>query len=212
MEAKNTIFFPAETLDLVQKIMKRYPEGKHKSAILPILHLAQAEWKWCSPEVMDYVASLLTIAPVEVYEVASFYTMFHLEPVGEHVIEYCRTGPCCLMGGVEVYDHLKKRLGIQTGETTADGQFTIKEVECLAACAWAVAARQLALVPSAIRPVSRHVRRRFQQCQTGRQRWPVPLPVRVARHRGRSGRWHRTDAANGATPRRPWPQCSTRQP
>ena len=74
MEAKNTIVFPAETLDLVQKIMKRYPEGKHKSAILPILHLAQAEWKWCSPEVMDYVASLLSIAPVEVYEVASFYT------------------------------------------------------------------------------------------------------------------------------------------
>jgi NADH-quinone oxidoreductase subunit E len=136
MEAKNTIVFPAETLDLVQKIMKRYPEGKHKSAILPILHLAQAEWKWCSPEVMDYVASLLSIAPVEVYEVASFYTMFHLEPVGEHVIEYCRTGPCCLMGGVEVYDHLKKRLGIQTGETTSDGKFTIKEVECLAACGW----------------------------------------------------------------------------
>jgi NADH-quinone oxidoreductase subunit E len=125
MEAKNTIIFPAETLELVQKIMKRYPEGKHKSALLPILHLAQAEWKWCSPEVMDYVASLLSIAPIEVYEVASFYTMFHLEPVGEHVIEYCRTGPCCLMGGVEV-----------TGETTADGQFTIKEVECLAACGW----------------------------------------------------------------------------
>lgn len=107
MEAKNTISFPVETLELVQKIMKRYPEGKHKSAILPVLHLAQAEWKWCSPEVMDYVASLLSIEPVEVYEVTSFYSMFHLEPVGEHVIEYCRTGPCCLMGGVEVYDHLK---------------------------------------------------------------------------------------------------------
>jgi NADH-quinone oxidoreductase subunit E len=85
---------------------------------------------------MDYVAALLSISPIEVYEVASFYTMFHLEPVGEHVIEYCRTGPCCLMGGVEVYDHLKKRLGIQTGETTKDGKFTIKEVECLAACGW----------------------------------------------------------------------------
>ena len=85
---------------------------------------------------MDYVAGLLKLSPVEVYEVASFYTMFHLEPVGNHVIEYCRTGPCCLMGGVEVYDHLKAKLGIGTGETTADGKFTIKEVECLAACGW----------------------------------------------------------------------------
>lgn len=86
------IVFPAETLELVKKIITRYPEGKQKSAILPILHLAQAQWKWCSPEVMDYVATLMDISPIEVYEVASFYTMFHLEPVGEHVIEYCRTG------------------------------------------------------------------------------------------------------------------------
>ncbi len=136
MQGNNQLTFPAETLELIQKIVKRYPEGKQKSALLPVLHLAQAEWKWCSSAVMDYVASLLSLQPVEVYEVASFYTMFHLEPVGEHVIEYCRTGPCCLMGGVEVYDYLKTRLGIKTGETTADGKFTIKEVECLAACGW----------------------------------------------------------------------------
>lgn len=108
MTNTQTIQFPADTLELVHKIIKRYPEGKQKSALLPILHLAQAEWRWLSSEVMDYVAGLLSIKPIEVYEVATFYTMFHLEPVGEHVIEYCRTGPCCLMGGVEVYDHLKK--------------------------------------------------------------------------------------------------------
>jgi NADH-quinone oxidoreductase subunit E len=85
---------------------------------------------------MDYVASLLDIQPIEVYEVATFYTMYHLQPVGKHVIEYCRTGPCCLMGGENVYDHLKKRLGIETGQTTPDGLFTLKEVECLAACGW----------------------------------------------------------------------------
>ena len=68
----SNIVFPAETLELVKKIIARYPEGKQKSALLPILHLAQAEWKWCSPEVMDYVASLLSISPIEVYEVASF--------------------------------------------------------------------------------------------------------------------------------------------
>lgn len=136
MTKTKTIEFPKETFELVEKIKGRYPEGKQKSALLPILHLAQAEWGWISQEVMDYVAELLGILPVEVYEVATFYTMFHLEPVGEHVIEYCRTGPCCLMGGVEVYDHLKKRLGIETGQTTKDGKFTIKEVECLAACGW----------------------------------------------------------------------------
>jgi NADH-quinone oxidoreductase subunit E len=131
-----TIQFPADTLELVHKILKRYPEGKQKSAILPILHLAQAEWKWVSPEVMDYVASLMHIQPIEVYEVATFYTMFHLEPVGNHVIEYCRTGPCCVMGGVDVYNHIKQKLGIKAGETTEDGKFTLKEVECLAACGW----------------------------------------------------------------------------
>jgi NADH-quinone oxidoreductase subunit E len=128
--------FPSDTLILIEKIIKRYPEGKQKSAILPILHLAQAQWKWISPEVMDYVASILDIKPIEVYEVATFYTMFHLEPVGNHVIEYCRTGPCCVMGGVSVYKYLQEKLGVKTGETTADGKFTLKEVECLAACGW----------------------------------------------------------------------------
>ncbi len=132
----NNIVFTPERLAKVQEIIARYPEGKQKSALLPVLHLAQEQFAWMSQSVMDYVASLLSISPVEVYEVASFYTMYHLEPVGKNVIEYCRTGPCVLMGGEEVFDHLQKKLGIKKGETTADGLFTLKEVECLAACGW----------------------------------------------------------------------------
>ena len=135
-ETTNPILFTPELLANAQEIIARYPEGKQKSALLPLLHLAQEQYGWVSSDVMDYVAGLLDILPIEVYEVASFYTMFHLDPVGKHVIEYCRTGPCCLMGGEDVYGHLKQKLGIDTGETTPDGKFTLKEVECLAACGW----------------------------------------------------------------------------
>jgi NADH-quinone oxidoreductase subunit E len=135
-EIANPIAFTPERLAKVNEIISRYPEGRQKSALLPVLHVAQEQWGWLSSEVMDYVAGLLSIQPIEVYEVATFYTMFHLEPVGKHVIEYCRTGPCCLMGAEGVYDHLQQKLGIKTGETTPDGLFTLKEVECLAACGW----------------------------------------------------------------------------
>jgi NADH-quinone oxidoreductase subunit E len=134
-ETINFTFTP-ERLAKAQEIIARYPEGKQKSALLPLLHLVQEQEGWTSEAGMDCVAGLLNILPIEVYEVASFYTMYHLEPVGTHVIEYCRTGPCCLMGGEDVYAHLKQKLGINTGETTTDGKFTIKEVECLAACGW----------------------------------------------------------------------------
>lgn len=136
MTENNNIVFTPERLAKVHEIIERYPEGKQKSALLPVLHIAQEQFAWMSQGVMDYVANLLHIQPVEVYEVASFYTMFHLEPVGKHVIEYCRTGPCVLMGGEEVFDHLQQKLGIKKGETTSDGLFTLKEVECLAACGW----------------------------------------------------------------------------
>jgi len=127
--------FNAETLDLVNKIISRYPEGRQKSALLPLLHIAQAENNgWLSSEIMDYVASLLSIQPIEVYEVASFYSMFNLQPVGNCVIEVCQTGPCWLNGSEAILAHFEKRLGIKAGETTADGRFTIKTVECLAAC------------------------------------------------------------------------------
>ncbi|RCR71077.1 NADH-quinone oxidoreductase subunit NuoE family protein [Larkinella punicea] len=133
-ETQNTVEFTPERLKIAQEMIDRYPAERQKSALLPLLHLAQEQWGWLSPEVMDYVGRMLDIQAIEVYEVATFYTMFHLDPVGKHVIEYCRTGPCCLMGGEEIYDYLKQKLGIQAGETTADQKFTLKEVECLAAC------------------------------------------------------------------------------
>ena len=133
-EANPSVSFTPERLALANEIVARYPAGKQKSALLPLLHLLQEQEGWTSPEGMTMVAGLLDIEPIEVFEVASFYTMYHLEPVGKHVIEYCRTGPCCLMGGEDVYDHLKQKLGIEAGQTTADGLFTVKEVECLAAC------------------------------------------------------------------------------
>lgn len=136
MTETTTFSFTAERLAKAQEIIARYPEGKQKSALLPLLHLVQEQEGWVSETAMDTVAEILHILPIEVYEVATFYTMFHLEPVGKHVIEYCRTGPCCLMGGVEIYHYLQQKLGITTGETTADGKFTLKEVECLAACGW----------------------------------------------------------------------------
>lgn len=132
---KNEIKFSDAALELVQKIIKRYPEGKQKSALLPLLHLAQAEFEgWLSVPAMDYVASILKIQPVEVYEVASFYSMYNLKPVGKCVIEVCRTGPCWLMGAEDIIAYIEKKLNIKAGETTADGMFTLKTVECLASC------------------------------------------------------------------------------
>ncbi len=134
MTTEPTIQFTPERLAEAKEIIARYPEGRQKSALLPLLHLMQEQEGWTSTEGMDYIARMLDIQPIEVYEVATFYTMYHVQPVGKHVIEYCRTGPCCLMGGDDVLAHLKQRLGIETGQTTVDGQFTLKEVECLAAC------------------------------------------------------------------------------
>jgi NADH-quinone oxidoreductase subunit E len=126
--------FTAEEMVKIHEIIARYPAGKQKSALLPILHIAQTKWTWTSPAVMDYVASLLSIEPIEVYEVASFYTMFHLEPVGKYVLEVCRTGPCMICGAEELVQYIEKKLDIHIGETSKDHKFTLKEVECLAAC------------------------------------------------------------------------------
>jgi NADH-quinone oxidoreductase subunit E len=127
--------FSDETLALVKKIIKRYPEGKQKSALLPVLHLAQAEFDgWLSNETMDYVAGLLMIKPIEVYEVATFYSMYNLKPVGKCLLEVCQTGPCWLRGSDNIVAHLESRLKIKVGETTPDGMFTLKTVECLGSC------------------------------------------------------------------------------
>ena len=127
--------FSDETLALVKKIINRYPEGKQKSALLPVLHLAQAECDgWLSNETMDYVAGLLMIKPIEVYEVATFYSMYNLKPVGKCLLEVCQTGPCWLRGSDDIVAHLESRLKIKVGETTPDGMFSLKTVECLGSC------------------------------------------------------------------------------
>lgn len=129
--------FSEEKLAKVKEIISRYPEGRHKSALMPILHLAQEEWGWLSAETMDYVAGLLQLEPIEVYEVATFYTMYNLKPVGKHVFEVCHTGPCMVSGSDDIIAYIKEKLGIGVGETTADGLFTLKTAECLGACGYA---------------------------------------------------------------------------
>jgi NADH-quinone oxidoreductase subunit E len=130
-----TVAFSEETLAKVQQIIARYPAGREKSALLPLLHIAQEEFEgYLSVDVMDYVASLLNIQPVEVYEVATFYSQYYLDRVGKNVIEVCRTGPCAICGGERIQSYLEEKLKIKTGETTPDGLFTLKAVECLGAC------------------------------------------------------------------------------
>lgn len=122
----------------IARIRQQYPDDRQKSALLPVLHIAQAEFGgWVSPEVQDLVAETLGLRPIEVYEVSSFYTMFNLKPVGRHVLEICRTGPCMLRGSDELTQHLERITGAKVGQTSPDGLFTLKEVECLAACGFA---------------------------------------------------------------------------
>ena len=132
------IAFSPEKLNKVNEIIARYPAGKQKSALLPVLHLAQTEFGgWLDVPVMDYVASLLSIEPIEVYEVASFYSMYNLKPVGKYMFEVCQTGPCMLNGSDDIIAYIKQKLNIGIGETTSDGMFTLKTVECLGACGYA---------------------------------------------------------------------------
>lgn len=129
------IRFSDAAMATARKIIARYPEGKQKSALIPLLHVAQAEFDgWLSVPVMDYVASLLQIQPIEVYEVASFYSMFNLKPVGNCLIEVCHTSSCWLRGADDIVSFIEKKLGITAGQTTADGKFTLKRVECLGSC------------------------------------------------------------------------------
>jgi NADH-quinone oxidoreductase subunit E len=133
-----SIQFSQEKLDKVNEIITRYPEGKQKSALLPVLHMAQdAFGGWLSAETMDYVAELLSIKPIEVYEVATFYSMYNLKPVGKYMFEVCQTGPCMVNGCDDIIAYIGEKLSIKPGETTADGLFTLKTVECLGACGYA---------------------------------------------------------------------------
>lgn len=133
-----SVEFSSERLQRVNEIVARYPEGKQKSALLPVLHLAQEQFSgWLDVPVMDYVAGLLKLEPIEVYEVASFYSMYNLKPVGKYMFEVCHTGPCMLNGSDALINYIKQKLNINVGETTADGMFTLKTVECLGACGYA---------------------------------------------------------------------------
>jgi NADH-quinone oxidoreductase subunit E len=132
------IQFSEQKLKEVNELISHYPDGLQKSALLPLLHVAQDEFGgWLDVPVMDYVAELLHILPIEVYEVATFYSMFNTKPVGKHLLEVCRTGPCMLNGSDEIIDYIKEKLGISEGETTTDGLFTLKPAECLGACGYA---------------------------------------------------------------------------
>ena len=132
------IQFSEQKLAKISEIIARYPEGKQMSALLPVLHLAQEEFGgWLDVPVMDYVAELLSITPIEVYEVATFYSMYNMKPIGKFMFEVCQTGPCMVRGADDIINYIKSKLNITVGETTEDGMFTLKAVECLGACGYA---------------------------------------------------------------------------
>jgi NADH-quinone oxidoreductase E subunit len=127
--------FSVENRSAVKEILGKYPAGREQSAVMPLLHLAQDQHdNWVSKAAMDHIASILNIAPMKVYEVATFYSMYNKNPVGTNLIQVCKTTPCWLQGSDEVTKACKDYLGIEVGETTADGRFTLVEVECLGAC------------------------------------------------------------------------------
>ncbi len=121
-----------DAVNRIRAFEAKYPE--RRSALLPALHVAQNEYGWVSPEVMEEVADLLQVEVEQVEEVASFYTMFYTQPVGTYVMEVCKTLPCSILGADEIIDYIGTKLGIEPGQTTADGLFTLFRVECLAAC------------------------------------------------------------------------------
>ena len=132
------IAFTPEVMEKVNKIISHYPAGQQKSALIPLLHIAQEELGGSlNVDIMDYVAGLLNITPIEVYEVATFYSQFYIDPVGKYVIEVCQTGPCAICGADDMIAYLEEKLQIKVGETTEDKLFSLKAVECLGACGMA---------------------------------------------------------------------------
>jgi NADH-quinone oxidoreductase subunit E len=115
--------FSTDLLAKFDEIVSRYPEGRQKSALLPIMHEVQAVYGWLSVPAMDRIADYLQIKPIEVYEVATFYTMYFLQPKGKYVLEVCRTGPCCLVGAERIMDHISKKTGCQGGR--GDGGWNV---------------------------------------------------------------------------------------
>jgi NADH-quinone oxidoreductase E subunit len=127
--------FTPENLEKAKYHIAKYPPGRQASAVLPLLDLAQRQHgNWLPKAAMDYVAGLLDMAPIRVYEVATFYTMFNLRPVGRLFLQACTTTPCWLRGSDDILAVCKRKLGLTPGHSTDDGQFTLVEVECLGAC------------------------------------------------------------------------------
>ncbi|WP_262695084.1 NADH-quinone oxidoreductase subunit NuoE [Kordiimonas aquimaris] len=125
----------AENEKAAQKHISKYPEGRQQSAVMPLLDIAQRQnGGHLTIEIMEFIAAYLGMAPIKVQEVATFYTMYNHKPVGKHHVQVCGTTPCWLRGSDEIIGACKKQLGIGMGETTADGQFTLSEVECAGAC------------------------------------------------------------------------------
>ena len=135
---KQEIKMTETLMNRINELIGHYPEDKRKSALLPILHEVQdAHDNWLSFELMDKVAEILKIKPIEVYEVVSFYSMFNQKPIGKYMFEFCRTSPCCLNGVEDLMDYTCEKLGVKIGETTIDGLFEVRGVECLGACGYA---------------------------------------------------------------------------
>ncbi len=126
-----------ESLKKIDREIAKYPADQKQSAVMAALIVAQDEKGWLAVETMDFVAQYLGMAPVAVYEVASFYNMYNLKPCGKYKLTVCTCLPCGLQGSLEAADHLKARLGIDFDETTQDGRFTLKEGECMGACSMA---------------------------------------------------------------------------
>ncbi len=120
--------------DEIQEIAERYPV--RRSAIMPALHLAQERYGWLPPEALREVAEALELTPAYCQAVASFYDMYHLEPVGRHMVEVCTNISCALVGAQQVLEAFEEELGVRAGETTEDGAFTLRTIECLGGCGW----------------------------------------------------------------------------
>jgi NADH-quinone oxidoreductase E subunit len=132
VETGERLAWPAELEAEITRALERYPN--RRSAVLPVLWVAQRHWGWISPAALRLVAETVGLPQPEVFGIATFYTMFNLKPVGRHHLQLCMTLSCSLMGADRLFRHLERKLGIGHGETTADGRFTLRRVECLAGC------------------------------------------------------------------------------
>ena len=137
IEAQHSMLLSPDAYKKIDRELAKFPADQKQSAVMAALAIAQDEQGWLSPEVIQDVAVYLEMPAIAVQEVATFYTMYNLKPVGKYVLEVCHTGPCMLRGSDDIIDYIKEKLGIGPGETTPDGLFTLKPAECLGACGYA---------------------------------------------------------------------------